>query len=51
MIDLQRTFLSTDLKDADLLIDATYQGGRLGNSGDDQLNALLKVSLMGGLPL
>ncbi|MBV8502118.1 MAG: M2 family metallopeptidase [Paucibacter sp.] len=37
-----------DLANADLLIDATYQGGRAGNSGDDPLNPLLKVSLMGG---
>lgn len=38
----------SDLADANLRVDATYQGGRAGNSGDDPLNALLKVSLMGG---
>lgn len=48
MTDLQHTVQSVGLQDADLLIDATYQGGREGNSGDDPLNALLKVSLMGG---
>ena len=34
----------SDLADADLRVDATYQGGRAGNSSDDPLNALLKVS-------
>jgi hypothetical protein len=48
MTDSQRTVSASDLKTADLLVDATYQGGRAGNSGDDPLNALLKVSLMGG---
>jgi len=38
----------SDLADTDLRVDATYQGGRAGNSGDDPLNALIKVSLMGG---
>jgi hypothetical protein len=33
---------------SDLLVDATYQGGRAGNAGDDPLHALLNVSLMGG---
>ncbi len=36
------------LAESDLVIDATYKGGRSGNSGDDPLNALMKVSLMGG---
>jgi hypothetical protein len=36
------------LAGSDLFIDATYQSGRAGNSGDDPLNALMKVSLMGG---
>jgi hypothetical protein len=48
MTDSQCTVSASDLKTADLLVDATYQGGRAGNSGDDPLNALLKVSLMGG---
>ena len=48
MTDSQCTVPASDLKTADLLVDATYQGGRAGNSGDDPLNALLKVSLMGG---
>ena len=37
-----------DLSVADLLVDAIYRGRRNGNSGDDPLNALLNVSLMGG---
>jgi hypothetical protein len=43
-----QTVAFSDLADANLRVDATYQGGRAGNSGDDPLNALLKVSLMGG---
>ena len=41
-------FLYTELHSADLLVGAIYRGGRKGNSGDDPLNALLNVSLMGG---
>jgi hypothetical protein len=44
----QRTFLPSELQDANLVVDAVYQGGRSGNAGDDPLNALLTVSLMGG---
>jgi len=36
------------LRDAGLLIDATYEGGRNGNAGDDPLPALLGVSNQGG---
>jgi hypothetical protein len=43
------TFVSQrEFSKSDLFVDAIYQGGRSGNSGDDPLNALLKVSLMGG---
>lgn len=45
---LQRTFPASELQGADLVIDAVYQGTRSGNAGDDPLNSLLKVSLMGG---
>src|ERR1035438_1073819 len=36
------------LATCDLLVDATYHGGRAGNAGDDPLHTLLNVSLMGG---
>jgi hypothetical protein len=41
-------FQFTELDAADVCVDAIYRGGRHGNSGDDPLNPLLKVSLMGG---
>lgn len=41
-------FQFAELDTADLRVDAIYRGGRAGNSGDDPLNPLLKVSLMGG---
>lgn len=48
MAGTQTAVAFTDLRSADLRVDAIYQGGRAGNTGDDPLNALLKVSLMGG---
>ncbi len=36
------------LADADLRVDATYEGGRAGNAGDDPFPRLLGVSNMGG---
>ena len=36
------------LRDADLIVDCIYEGGRVGNAGDDPLNALLGVSNQGG---
>lgn len=36
------------LGSADLIVDAAYQGGRAGNSGDDPFPQLLSVSNMGG---
>jgi len=46
--EMVETFEFDDLDTADLKLDAVYRGGRRGNSGDDPLNTLLKVSLMGG---
>lgn len=43
-----RTFTRAELPTADLHIDATYQGGRSGNAGDDPLPSLLGVSNQGG---
>jgi len=43
-----QTFTLPELYHADLLIDATYQGGRKGNAGDDPFPSLLNVSNMGG---
>jgi len=37
-----------DLATADLHVDAVYEGGRVGNAGDDPLPRLLSVSNMGG---
>lgn len=37
-----------ELGRADLLVDAVYQGGRVGNAGDDPFPRLLRVSNMGG---
>jgi Restriction endonuclease AspBHI N-terminal/Restriction endonuclease len=37
-----------ELAAADLHVDAVYQGGRVGNAGDDPFPRLLKVSNMGG---
>jgi len=42
------TFLPNELSTADLLVDATYQGLRQGNAGDDPLGPLLRVSNSGG---
>ena len=41
-------FSSDCLGEADLLIDARYNGGRSGNSGDDPLPSLIGVSNQGG---
>lgn len=48
MTPAQQVVAFDDLKEADLHVDSIYRGGRAGNSADDPLNALLKVSLMGG---
>ncbi len=36
------------LGDADLIVDAVYQGGRKGNAGDDPLPRLMRVDSQGG---
>ena len=38
----------TEIRSADLQVDAVYQGGRMGNAGDDPLPHLLNVSNSGG---
>jgi Restriction endonuclease AspBHI N-terminal len=43
-----RTIPFNDLSTADLVIDAIYQGDRKGNSADDPISHLLKVSNQGG---
>ncbi len=43
-----RTFAFSDLTGADLVVDATYQGGRSGNAGDDPFPYLLNMSNQGG---
>src|SRR5271170_676438 len=42
------TVAFSELQDADLCVDAVYQGGRRGNAGDDPLAPLLTVSNQGG---
>ncbi len=42
------TFRFSELNAADLIIDAVYQGGTLGHSGDDPLQKLLGVGIGGG---
>ena len=41
-------FSFDSLAEADLRVDATYQGGRTGNAGDDPFPRLLGLSNMGG---
>lgn len=41
-------FEQSNLKSADLRVDAIYQGGRSGNAGDDPLGPMLQVSNSGG---
>lgn len=43
-----QTFSFADLTQADLCVDAVYEGGRSGNAGDDPLPRLLSVSNQGG---
>jgi hypothetical protein len=44
----QKAIPFSELDAADLYVDAIYQGGRVGNAGDDPFPRLLKVSNMGG---
>lgn len=41
-------FLRAELPTADLVVDATYEGTRAGNAGDDPLSPMLGVSNQGG---
>jgi len=43
-----RKFRIEELNNADLIVDATYEGGRSGNAGDDPLHSLIGVSNQGG---
>jgi hypothetical protein len=45
---MQRTFAFADLRAADLIVDAVYQGGKKGHSGDDPLDPLLNCGNQGG---
>ena len=44
-----QTFSFSDLPQADLCVDAAYEGGRVGNAGDDRLPRLLIVSNQGAV--
>lgn len=44
----RRIFHHEELRTADLIVDACYEGTRNGNAGDDPLSALLGVSNQGG---
>ena len=43
-----QAFSLQELGTADLVVDATYRGGRTGHAGDDPFSLLLSVSNMGG---
>ena len=43
-----KAFPFSGLSRADLVVDATYEGGRSGNAGDDPLPQLLRLSNQGG---
>jgi hypothetical protein len=45
---VQRTFSFSELRTADLIVDAIYEGGTKGNTGDDPLDPLLNCGNMGG---
>jgi len=45
---MEQVIPSDQLSESDLRIDATYEGDRKGNAGDDPLHALLGVSIQGG---
>lgn len=44
----QRIIGFEKLKDSDLIVDAVYEGGRAGNTGDDPIHPLLQVGNQGG---
>jgi hypothetical protein len=43
---MQRTF--DELRTADLIVDAVYEGGKKGNAGDDPLDLLMSCGNQGG---
>jgi hypothetical protein len=45
---LLKTVLFDQLESSDLHVDACYEGGRVGNAGDDPLPRLLRVDSQGG---
>lgn len=45
---VQRTFAFADLRTAALIVDAVYEGGNKGNTGDDPLDPLLNCGNQGG---
>jgi len=45
---MSRVFEFAQLKNVDLIVDATYKGGRAGNAGDDPLHKLLGCGTQGG---
>ncbi|WP_116246240.1 restriction endonuclease [Nocardiopsis sp. FIRDI 009] len=44
----ERTFPFSELPESDLLLDAVYQGGTAGHSGDDPIARLVRVGNQGG---
>lgn len=46
---MQQIFGFDALEEADLVVDALYQGGTAGNAGDDPLHKLLGCGLQGGI--
>jgi hypothetical protein len=45
---MSRVFEFAELENVDLIVDATYKGGREGNAGDDPLHKLLGCGTQGG---
>jgi hypothetical protein len=43
-----KTFDFKDLQESNLIIDAVYQGGQIGNAADDPINKILQVGNQGG---
>jgi len=43
-----KTFRFDELSAADLVVDAVYEDGSLGHSGDDPIHRLLRVGIDGG---
>lgn len=45
---MNKVFQFSDLKNSDLIIDATYMGGKKGNAGDDPISKILNCGNQGG---